>query len=215
MVAGGLQKICYLKKGGYDLYMYKELPLFPLQNMLFPDGVLPLRIFEPRYLSMVSDCLKNETPFVVVLIRRGKEVGGVSRLYEVGTSTKIEDFHTLEDGLLGISCRGVSRVHINDYWTQDDGLVKGRVELFEEEMPLTVNDEHLPMIEFYRAVIQDENATTYREGLIEDWNNLQWLSYRIAEILPITPLSKQGLLEMTTEQRVEELRAVMQANNLI
>lgn len=210
-----VQRICYLKKGGYDLRMQKELPLFPLQNMLFPEGILPLRIFEPRYLSMVTNCLKNETPFVVVLIKRGKEVGGVSRIYAVGTMTRIEDFHTLEDGFLGISCRGLSRVRITDHWTEEDGLVNGKVEMLEEEAPLSVNEEHLPLVEFFRTVIKGENAATYREGLVEDWDNLQWLSYRIAEILPINPMNKQALLEMTTEQRIEELQTVMQANNLL
>lgn len=201
--------------GGYDQTMYEELPLFPLQNMLFPGGALPLRIFEPRYLSMVSDCLKNDTPFVVVLIKRGKEVGGISRLYDVGTMTGIEDFHTMDDGLLGISCRGVSRVHIIDYWTQDDGLVKGSVKRFDEETPQQVTEEHASLVSFYRSMIENENAATYRDGLIEDWDNLQWLSCRISEILPINPLSKQGLLEMTTEERVDELLAVMEANNLV
>ena len=73
--------------------MKMTIPLFPLNTVLFPQGVLPLRIFEPRYLDMISDCLKNNTGIGVVLIREGKEVGSAASTYDVGTMSEIHYWH--------------------------------------------------------------------------------------------------------------------------
>src|SRR6185503_20499344 len=83
-----------------------EIPLFPLNTVLFPGGPLPLRIFEPRYVDMVRYCMRERAPFGVVLIRAGTEVGQVTSAADVGTSARIVDFFQLPDGLLGITCVG-------------------------------------------------------------------------------------------------------------
>ena len=83
-----------------------EIPLFPLKTVLFPGGVLPLRIFEPRYLDMVSQCLKSDSRFGVVAIVEGNEAGTGATFTEMGTLAQIVDFDQLEDGLLGLTCRG-------------------------------------------------------------------------------------------------------------
>ena len=79
-----------------------QVPLFPLNTVLFPGGPLPLRIFEPRYLAMVSDCVSNDSPFGVLLIRKGGETGPAST-HEVGTLARISDWYQGSDGLLGIT----------------------------------------------------------------------------------------------------------------
>ena len=80
-----------------------KIPLFPLSTVLFPSGVLPLRIFEPRYLSMVSDCMRNESEFGVVLITQGREAGQPAQFHHTGTLARIIDFDQLDDGFLGIT----------------------------------------------------------------------------------------------------------------
>jgi Lon protease-like protein len=105
----------------------RELPLFPLNTVLFPGGPLPLRIFEPRYLDMVSRCLREQTGFAVVLQGDGDEASAATSFAATGTEAQIVDFDRLEGGLLGISCIGRGRVRIVEAWREADGLNRGRV----------------------------------------------------------------------------------------
>ena len=89
----------------------KTVPLFPLNTVLFPGGPLPLRVFETRYLDMVSRCMKEGEPFGVVLLAEGSEAGaagGVSTL-ATGTLATIFDWYQGNDGLLGITALGGDR----------------------------------------------------------------------------------------------------------
>src|SRR5262245_56438120 len=106
-----------------------EIPLFPLNTVLFPGGPLPLRIFEPRYVDMVRYCMRERAPFGVVLIRAGVEAGGaVSSTADVGTSARIVDFFQMPDGLLGLKCLGERKFRVSSRRTQSDGLNMGTVE---------------------------------------------------------------------------------------
>ena len=103
-----------------------ELPLFPLNTVLFPGGPLPLRIFEPRYLDMVSRCMREQSGFAVVLLGEGEEATSGTRFAATGRG-RIVDFDRLEGGLLGISCIGRERVRVVEAWREADGLNRGRV----------------------------------------------------------------------------------------
>ena len=92
------------------------IPLFPLHTVLFPGGPLPLRIFEIRYTDMVRRCMREQQPFGVLLIEEGDEAGDVATTATVGCSARIADFHTLHDGLLGISCVGVRKFRVLRVW---------------------------------------------------------------------------------------------------
>src|SRR3954453_18388637 len=105
-----------------------ELPLFPLSTVMFPGGLLPLRIFEPRYTDMISRCMREGTDFGVVLIRRGEEAGAVEELAGIGTGARIVDFSQLPDGLLGVMCRGSRRFRLLSHHAQADGLRIGTIE---------------------------------------------------------------------------------------
>ena len=98
-----------------------ELAVFPLRVVLFPGGVLPLRIFEPRYLGMVSRCLKRAEPFVVVLALPGGEPGRL-RCAAVGTTARIVDFGRAQDGLLTLRTVGEARVRLGPLRRATDGL---------------------------------------------------------------------------------------------
>ena len=107
----------------------RTLPLFPLSTVLFPGGPLALRIFEPRYVAMVSRCMRESTGFGVVLLVEGLEAGvGAMTTAATGTEAQIVDFNRLEDGLLGLTCVGRERLRILRAWRQDDRLNLAEVE---------------------------------------------------------------------------------------
>ena len=109
-----------------------QVPLFPLNTVLFPGGPLPLRIFEPRYLGLVSRCLKSDMPFGVLLIRDGGETGPATT-HNIGTLARITDWYQGSDGLLGITAIGEQRFRLIASERQDDGLNIGDVETLENE----------------------------------------------------------------------------------
>jgi len=109
------------------------IPLFPLHTVLFPGGVLPLRIFEPRYLDMVSECMRHNSGFGVCLIREGKEVGAAAQTYDVGTLVRISYFDRRHDGRhqrLLLVKRDGNRLLALRLWASDVLLLPGRQPLW-------------------------------------------------------------------------------------
>jgi Lon protease-like protein len=106
-----------------------EMPLFPLNTVLFPGQVLPLHIFEDRYRMMVRHCLAEDKPFGVVLIRRGEEVGGVAEPHSVGTIARIVESSHLPDGTMNIVSVGTERFRIRRL-LHDQPYLRGEVEGF-------------------------------------------------------------------------------------
>ena len=96
-----------------------QVPLFPLNTVLFPGGPLPLRIFEARYIDMISERMRSEAPFGVLLIKDGEEVGD-SSTYEVGTLARITDWYQGSDGLLGVTAIGGQRFRLQSAERQAD-----------------------------------------------------------------------------------------------
>jgi len=97
--------------------------LFPLNTVHFPGSVLPLQIFEQRYLTLITDCLKQQAGFVIVLISEGKEVGTAPQKYSTGCYVEIIDWESLKNGLLGITIQAKYRVHLSNSTVRDDGLL--------------------------------------------------------------------------------------------
>lgn len=171
------------------------LPLFPLGLVLFPEGPLPLRIFETRYIDLVSRCMRSGEPFGVVLIRDGREVGAEDiSIVEVGTSAEIIDFHQLLDGLLGLSCIGRRRFRILERHREADGLNVGRVAWLEPEPCMRVPERHLPLVELLRTVLPELGGHYSKMGARLD--DATWVGHRLAEILPIPLEYKQAYLEL-------------------
>jgi Lon protease-like protein len=98
--------------------MTVTVPLFPLNSIVLPGGRIPLQLFEPRYIDMLTRCLKDDEGFVVVLLREGAEAGSMASFYEVGTYVRIIDFQQLENGLLGITVEGESKVAVLRSWRE-------------------------------------------------------------------------------------------------
>ena len=159
-----------------------EIPLFPLSTVLFPGGPLPLRIFEPRYIDMISHSIKNDAPFGVVLIREGQETGPAST-HDVGTLAKITDWYQGSDGLLGVTATGDQRFRLLSSRRQSDGLNIGSVELIPAEPEMAVPEEYLALPKVLDKVL-DDLGRLY-ESLERRMDDAVWLSYRFIEILPI------------------------------
>ena len=130
------------------------IPLFPLRTVLFPGGPLPLRVFEPRYLDMVSSCMKTETQFGVMLIRDGSEVGE-ARLMEVGTRARITDWYQGSDGILGVTAMGTERFTLQRAERQADGLYLGTVTALPADPPAPLPEDYRSLASLLEAVIED------------------------------------------------------------
>ncbi|HEY0940527.1 MAG TPA: LON peptidase substrate-binding domain-containing protein [Steroidobacter sp.] len=178
------------------------LPLFPLNTVLFPGGPLRLRIFEPRYLDMVSHCMRENSNFGVALITEGREAGGTARTTNIGTTARIVDFERLDDGLLGITARGEQRFSIVNVKTQNDGLNIADVNLLPEEPAMEIPEDLGILAELLKqAFVQVGAAYGEAPPLYE---NASWVGMRLAEILPLPMPEKQQCLEM--DNAVERLR---------
>jgi Lon protease-like protein len=189
-----------------------QIPLFPLGTVLFPEGELSLRIFEPRYLSMVGERMKTGGCFGVVLIREGNEVGEPASFHRVGTLATIFDFDQLEDGTLGLTCRGSEKFQVLDYLVQSDNLITADIDVCTARKVDQSNSllERFSLVsEFIDKMLSREELAEYRLNVRVEWNNPDWVSYQAAELLPLSPDSRQLLLEMETEERLLELDSLL------
>jgi uncharacterized protein len=180
-----------------------QVPLFPLRTVLYPEGPLPLRIFEPRYLDMVSECLKNDRPFGVLLIRAGSETGPAIT-YSTGTLAKIIDWYQGSDGLLGITAVGQQRFRLLHTERRKNNLDVGRIRILPENKNVPLPEEMKPLAKVLESVL-DDLGSLY--GAVERrYDDAGWVACRFAEILPIAPEVKQACLEL--DDPVERLNAV-------
>jgi uncharacterized protein len=171
-----------------------EIPLFPLNTVVFPGGVLPLRIFEPRYLDMVSVCLRKEIGFGVCLIKTGRDTGEPAQIHLTGTLCKIVDWATLPDGLLGIIAQGERKVRVLTSRARDDHLLLGEVELAGEETEKPLPPEFEPLSELLQRIIAELGPPFSQ--LPSFYGQMGWVSARLTELLPLDLAMKQWLLEM-------------------
>jgi Lon protease-like protein len=188
----------------------QDVPLFPLTTVLFPDGPLPLRVFEPRYLDMVGRCMREQIPFGVLLLSGGTELGGqvVVRTESVGTLATISDWYQGTDGLLGITACGGERFRLLGMRRQADGLNLGEIELLPSEPQVALPPRYVLMAELLRAVI-DDLGKLY-EIVAKRYADASWVSFRFAEILPLSNAQKQFCLElMDPVERLEYLQPML------
>ncbi len=169
-----------------------------------------MRIFEPRYLDMISDCLKNDKPFGVLLIRSGSETGPATT-YEVGTLARITDWYQGSDGLLGITAVGEQRFRLISVKRRSDGLNIGEIELLEPEDYQSLPEEYKPLANILAGVL-DDLGRLY-ESLERQYDDAGWVGYRFAEILPITPEQKQSCLE--ANDVMQHLDLVQEVLNMV
>ncbi len=174
------------------------LPLFPLSTVLYPGGQLLLRVFEPRYLSMVSRCMREEHGFGVVLIEKGSEAGA-AEFVSTGTVAEIVDWHQGSDGLLGLTAEGRERFRVTGYEQQADGLYIGTIEMLAKEPRENLTEHFSALAELLKGLL--EEAGPPYDRMPKDFDDASWVGYRLAELLPLPVSLKQSLLELEDARR--------------
>ncbi len=174
------------------------LPLFPLSTVLFPGGQLLLRVFEPRYLSMVSRCMREGHGFGVVLIEEGSEVGS-AEFVSMGTVAEIVDWHQGSDGLLGLTVEGRERFRVTSYEQQADGLYVGTIEMLVKEPRESLTEHFSGLTDLLKGLLAEAGAPY--DNLPRDFDDASWVGYRLAELLPLPLSIKQSLLEVEDARR--------------
>jgi Lon protease-like protein len=175
-----------------------KLPIFPLKAVLFPGGRLPLRVFEARYMDMVKECLKHERPFGICSITEGEEVGVPAAFASVGTIAKIGSWDMPELGILSLVTEGGSRFNVLARETTAGGLALADVALLQEEDADSTSPPEPIFVEVLEKVIERVGERHFTaERHFDDPN---WVSYRLAEILPLKLSLKQKLLEVNDSE---------------
>jgi hypothetical protein len=179
----------------------RPLSLFPLQTVLFPGATLHLKIFEPRYLDLIAECLRLRQPFGVVCLSQGKETGrGAAqvRLEEVGTLAHLEEVDAEQAGLLRVRCIGGLRFRIRGHATQnDDGLWRASVVDVPADPKRTPGPAVLQTVgalaEAIRKLKEQDQLPFAPPYLLDDSG---WVANRWCELLPISLAAKQKLMEL-------------------
>jgi len=167
------------------------VPIFPLRTILFPVSKLPLRIFEPRYLDMVSHCMRSNIEFGIVLSRKVPQPG-MLETYATGTLATIIDWNQGDDGLLGITTLGTNKFELLSMTKQEDGLNIGEIRIVEKEEDFKAPSNFDNMINLLEAILEDVDLYHERDKFFE---SASWVSFRFAEILPLKIEDKQKCLE--------------------
>jgi uncharacterized protein len=173
-----------------------DIPLFPLNSVLFPGGALSLRIFETRYLDLVRDCARSGRGFGVCLILHGNEVGDAAVPAAVGTLARIVDFCTLPDGLLGISAQGGERFHVDSSRVRDNGLAHGAVRFWPDEPAVPMPAEFSLLADILERLLE-QPGSAFANPERRCFEDASWVGFRLAEALPLENRERQHLLQMT------------------
>jgi Lon protease-like protein len=164
--------------------------------VLLPFGRVPLKIFEPRYLDLVRDCVKSNSPFGVVWIRRGSEVvqrgRAAPQLGDYGTCARVVDWDQLPNGLLGITIAGGERFQLFETQTRSSGLIVGQVVLQEAVAPAPMSDTWLSLLNVLRSL--ETHPHVGRMQLRVDYNDAWHVAYTLIQLLPLDEALKYELL---------------------
>ena len=192
-----------------------QIPLFPLRSVLFPDGALPLQIFEVRYLDMIARCHRAGQPFGVVCLTQGAEVQQAAAVpggdgfadeafHPIGTLARIDELARPQPGLMMARCTGTQRFRVVQSARQKFGLWTAEVELLPADAPVPVPDD----VAFTRLALQrlaqqlEEAAAQGGEPAVlaltlpHRWDDCGWLANRWCELLPLAPALKQRFMAL-------------------
>lgn len=191
--------------------MHHTVPLFPLQSVLFPEGYLPLRIFEVRYLDMISRCHKLGEPFGVVSLIEGAEVRqrdaqpraegfARERFHPVGTLAEIQHFERPQPGLLHIRCRGSQRFRLTASERLPHGLWMGHIEPIEADVVVDVPADLKAASVLLQGLLHKlEQGATAQDMPVQPpyrWTDSGWLANRWCELLPLSAEERQRLMQL-------------------
>jgi Lon protease-like protein len=199
-----------------------SLPLFPLKTVLFPGGLLPLKIFEQRYVEMAKACMKDEQPFGVCLITQGDEVaqmpgaapGTAPEFATIGTLARITDFDMPQLGILHVVTQGGSRFKVQQHTVQPSGLAVGEVVPIADEPPVALAADYEPVAKLLELIATRVGPQNFPAE--PRYDDASWVGYRLAEVLPLPLSIKQSMLEINdADVRLQVLRKFLVQQGLI
>jgi uncharacterized protein len=178
-----------------------ELPLFPLKGVLFPGGLLGLKVFEARYLDLVSTCLREQRPFGVVALRHGSEARGGPRetieFETLGTMVELMEVDSARPGILDVRCRGTHRFQVLQSRQQADGLWLARVAAVaddDDSAPTAALAETVRGLAGAMEALQAQGAQPFLKPY--RFESASWVANRWCEILPLSMAAKQKLMAL-------------------
>jgi uncharacterized protein len=179
------------------------LPLFPLKTVLFPGGVLPLKVFEQRYIEMTKVCLKDDRPFGVCLLKEGDEVATpgappAPELAPIGTLARITTCDVPQLGILHLRTEGGTRFQLQSHLVADDGLVVGQVIALAPEPALALPEAYRPLAKLLELLVDRVGRTNFAAELA--LGDASCVGYRLAELLPLPLPIKQSMLEINDSE---------------
>jgi hypothetical protein len=193
-----------------DPHSLPDLALFPLQSVLFPGAQLQLRVFEARYLDLVSRCLREQQPFGAICLRQGSEVRGdddAVLLESTGVLAQLEEVDAEQAGMLRVRCLGTQRFEIDEPVQQPDGLWTARAWLIDDDVNVAPPEAMLATV---RALANAIGALERKAGspFLKPYrfDDAGWVANRWCELLPISLAAKQKL--MALEDPLVRLRLV-------
>lgn len=188
-----------------------EIPIFPLHTVLFPGGVLPLRVFEQRYIEMTKSCLRDDAPFGACLIREGREVGAPAVPETVGCLARITQWDMPQLGMFQLITLGTGRFRILETRIARSGLISASIEMLPAEVKAEVDP---PCREVLGLIMEKVGADRFPAPVSLDDD--AWVAYRLAEILPVEMTVRQQLLELQdSAERFARLRGILTEQGLL
>jgi Lon protease-like protein len=183
------------------------LPLFPLQSVLFPGGVLPLRIFEVRYLDMIGRCHREGTPFGIVTLTQGAEVrsatGPQEVFHPVGTLATITQFDRPQEGVMMVRCLGGQRFSVQSSKRLTHGLWVGQIQPIAGDVAVPVPPELQHLATLLAQMVEQLQSQEAASGRARDllpepqqWGDCGWLANRWCELLPVQTELKQRCMAL-------------------
>lgn len=187
----------------------KDVPLFPLGTVLFPGGLLPLRIFEQRYLEMTKNCLRAGTPFGVCLIREGSEVGAPATHEDLGCLAHITQWDMQQLGLLQLVAQGSDRFRVRARRIRPDGLIVADIEVLAQAADAPMPEKFRACRQLLERLVAEHGERLFAKPYLFD--SSAWVGARLAEVLPLPAVARQRLLELDDSlQRLEILQRLLE-----
>ncbi len=166
-----------------------ELPLFPLKTVLLPGNKLSLKVFEPRYIDMIADCMREKKLFGVVLIYQGEETDKEVEVFTTGTTATVVDWQNRDDGLLGITVLGRKRFQILSTHIEQSGLLISEVEYLDDDAEQQMPDQFFYMQELLWHISTHKQDDQRQADFCK-------IVYQLIYLLPLDYNLKQQLLEV-------------------
>ena len=175
------------------------LPLFPLHTVLFPGGLLPLKVFEQRYVEMTKACLRGERPFSVCLIVKGDEVargdGSVPEIAPIGTLARIANVDMPQVGILHVATEGGARFEVRSRRVDPQGLLVADVSMIDDEPRHALADAYAPLARLLALIATRLGPANFPSATC--YGDASWVGHRLAELLPLPLSIKQRMLEVS------------------